>query len=186
MRQELMNLSSAAQFPLRTEAGARTDAYSAAVVAARRERNDGPVPRAWFIAQDRLTNKAYGVIRPDDRFPVSSTVEAWLLLLSVARRDDPAWTRNIAEIVGDVVIFNSFLAVSTSYGVDELTEIAELLQTAPSKDAEELAETVRADYLALAASEGTDLPAELLRRRAMRRDRQVQRKAEQVEAAQEG
>lgn len=180
MRQELVRLSDAAPAQLRSSAGARTDAYSAALVAEERARNTAPIPQAWFIAKDQLTNKAYAAIRTKDRFPVASTMEAWLILLSAY---DPARTRNLAEIVSDSVILNSFLAVSTGYGLDELMEISALLCQEPASDPDELAEIVGADFLALANSNGRDIAAELLRRRAIRRDKQVQRMAMQVDEA---
>jgi hypothetical protein len=181
MRQELVRLSDAAPSQLRSSAGARTDAYSAALVAEERERNTPPIPQAWFIAKDQLTNKAYAAVRTNDRFPVASTVEAWLILLSATHTYDPAKARNLAEIVSDSVILNSFLAVSTGYGLDELIEISALLSQEPASDPDELAEVVRADFLALANSTGNDVAAELLRRRDIRRDRQVRRMAAQVD-----
>jgi hypothetical protein len=62
-------------------------------------------------------------------------------------------------------------------------EISALLSQEPASDPDELAEVVRSDYLALASSTGNDVAAELLRRRAIRRDRQVQRMAIQVDEA---
>jgi hypothetical protein len=178
MRRKLTELSDAAPTPMRTPSAARTDAYSAALVAEARERNAAPVPQAWFIAKDQLTDKAYAV-RPEDGFPATSAVEAWLILLSASRSYDPAKTCNLAEIISDSAILNSFLTVSASYGLDELLKISELLNEVPG-DPEELAEAVRADFIALAESMGKDIPAEIVRRRTMHRDRQAWRMAEQV------
>lgn len=183
MRQELVRLSDTARWQRRTPVGARTDAHSAALVAAARKRNKTAVPNAWFIAQDQLTNKAYGAVQSSDRFPISSTVESWLLLLSVTRAYDPAKARDLAEIVGDSVILNSFIVVSANYGVDELVDMSTLLSNGPVQDPEDLAEIIRADYLALAAATGRDAAAELLRRRAIQRDRQAWRIAQEIDEA---
>jgi hypothetical protein len=183
MHKEIVRLSDAARTQRRTSAGARTDACSAALVAQARARSKAPVPQAWFIAQDQLTNKAYGAVQSRDRFPIASTVETWLILLSVTRAYDPVKARDLAEIVGDSVILNSFIVVSAGYGIEELLEISQLLNKAPASDPDDLAETIRADYLKLAESAGKDAAAELLRRRAIRRDRQAWRIAEQMDEA---
>jgi hypothetical protein len=109
-------------------------------------------------------------------------MESWLLLLSRARIGDPARAGDLAETVGDAVIQRSFLTVSAGYSVDELIEITEILSSTASADAETLAEEVRTDYLELAKFSGTNVASELLRQRAHRRDRQVRRKEEQVNA----
>jgi len=103
--------------------------------------------------------------------------------LSVTRPYDPLKARDLAEIVGDSVILNSFIVVSASFGIEELLKISELLSNGPVPDPDDLAETIRADYLKLAESTGNDTAAELLRRRAIRRDRQVWRIATEVEEA---
>ncbi len=180
MRAELLTLSAAAKKPMRTEAAALTDAVSAAIVAKARNLNFSLAPTAWFIAEDRFTDEAYHSIWPKDKFPVASTIEVWLLLLSRARADDPGRAGNLAGTIGDAVIQKSFLAVSAGYSVSELIKITDILNTAPSADAESLGEDVRTDYLALARLSGPDVPAELLRRRALRRDWQVQRRERQV------
>lgn len=182
MRQELLRLSAAARQPMRTEAAALTDAVSAAIVAKARKLNSSLAPTAWFIAEDRFTDEAYRSIWPEDKFPVASTIEVWLLLLSVARADDPIRADDLATTIGAAVIQKSFLAVSAGYSVSELIKIIELLNTTSSADAETLAEEVRTDYLTLARLSAPDVPAELLRRRALRRDWQVQRREQQVNA----
>ncbi len=182
MREELLKLSAAAKKPMRTEAAALTDAVSAAIVAKARKLNSSLAPTAWFIAEDRFTDEAYRAIWPEDKFPVASSMEVWLLLLSMARADDPGRAGNLAGTISDAVIQKSFLAVSAGYSVSELIEITELLNTASSADPGTLAEAVRTDYLALARFSSPDVPAELLRRRALRRDWQVERREQQVDA----
>jgi hypothetical protein len=182
MHQELVRLSNAAPTQKRTPAGARTDAHSAALVAEARRRNKAPIPQAWFIAQDQLTNKAYGAVQSGDRFPIASTAESWLILLSATRAYDPAKARDLAEIVGDSVILNSFIVVSAGYGIEELLEISDLLSNGPAADPDDLAEVIRV----LAESVGKDTAAELLRRRAIRRDRQAWRIATEVEETRKG
>jgi len=185
MRQKLLDLATAGENSTRTLAGARTDAYSAAIVAKARERDEASIPHAWFIAEDRLTNQAYEAVRTQDEFPVAASVEAWLLMASATRTDDPDHARNLAEIVGESAILNSFLAVSASYGVEELVEIADVLKKASNMSPEELAEAVRTDLVAYAESQSPNMPAELLRRRAHRREALVQRREEMVRAAEQ-
>jgi DNA-binding HxlR family transcriptional regulator len=178
-RKELARLSDAAPVQLRTPAAARTDAYSAALVAEARDGGEAPIPNAWLIAQDQLTNKAYATIRPSDHFPLSSTVEAWIILLSAVQPDNGAKDRGLAEILSDSVILNNFISVSACFGPEELREIADVLNKAPGTDPDELAGLVRADYIALA--DGKDLAAALARRQAVRRNRRAWRMAEQAE-----
>lgn len=182
MREELLRLSAVAKKTMRTEAAALTDAVSATIVAKARELNRSLAPTAWFIAEDRFTDEAYRSIWPEDKFPVASSMEVWLLLLSMARADDPGRAGDLAETISDAVIQKSFLAVSAGYSASELIKITEVLNTAPTADPEGLAEAVQTDYLALARLSSPDVPAELLRKRALRRDWQVQRREQQVNA----
>jgi hypothetical protein len=181
MREELLRLSAAAKQPMRTEAAALTDAVSAATVARVRALNSSHAPTAWFIAEDRFTDEAYRAVWPEDKFPVASSIEVWLLLMSTARADEPQQAGSLAETIGEAVIQKSFLAVSAGYSVSELIEISDLLNTG-SHDPEDLAVEVQTDILALAKYSSPDVPAELLRRRAIRRDWQVQRREHQVNA----
>src|SRR5271169_396565 len=119
MREELLALSAASEKPMRTEAAALTDAVSAAIVAKARKLNSSLAPTAWFIAEDWFTNAAYISVFPGDKFPVASSMEVWLLLLSRSRIGDPAQAGDLAETVGDAVIQRSFLTVSAGFGVDE-------------------------------------------------------------------
>ncbi len=139
------------------------------------------MPTAWFIAEDRFTDQAYRSICPDDKFPVASTIEVWLLLLSMARTDEPWRAGDLAEAIGEAVIQKSFLAVSAGYNVSELIEITEVLRR-HDDDEQALAEEFRTDFLALAKLTSPDVPSELLRRRANRRDWQVQRREQHVNA----
>lgn len=182
MRAELLRLSAAAKKPMRTEAAALTDAVSAAIVAKARSLNSSLAPSAWFIAEDRFTDEAYHTVWPDDRFPVASSLEVWLLLLSTAKADEPEQAGRLAETIGDAVIQKSFLTVSAGYSISELFEISDLLKNGSSSDSEDLAADVRTDILVLAEMSSSDVPAELLRRRARRRSLLVQQREQQVDA----
>lgn len=182
MRAELLRLSAEARQPMRTEAAALTDAVSATVVAKARSLNSSLAPSAWFIAEDRFTDEAYHTVWPDDRFPVASSLEVWLLLLSTAKADEPKQAGHLAETIGDAVIQKSFLTVSAGYSVSELLDIGDLLKNGSSGDPEELAADVRTDILALAKMSSPHVPAELLRRRALRRSLLVEQREQQVDA----
>lgn len=182
MREELLRLSAAAKQPMRTESAALTDAVSAAIVAKARALNSSLAPTAWFIAQDRFTDEAYRIVWPGDHFPVGSSIEEWLLLLSMTKAEEPERTGSLAEAIGEAVIQKSFFAVSAGYTVSELFEISDLLNRGSSDDSEELAADVRTDILTLAKFSSTDIPAELLRRRAIRRDWQAERREQEVTA----
>jgi hypothetical protein len=179
LREELMRLADSAQ--LRTATTAQTDAYSAALVAEAREREPAPIPRSWFIAQDRLTNRAYRAVRPDT-FPLAATVETWLLMMAVTKTQNPDEACNLAEVVGEAVILNSFLAVSAGYTVDDLVDLADVLSVDATTDADELADQFKTEFFAQAACETGDFSAALAQHRARRRNRQVARKLEQVNA----
>lgn len=179
LRQKLVSLPDSAQ--LRTATTARTDAYSAALVAEAREREPAPIPRSWFIAQDRLTNRAYRGVRRDT-FPLTATVETWLLMMSVTKTQNPDEACNLAELVGEAVILNSFLAVSAGFTVDDLVDLADVLNADETADAEGLADQFKAEFFAQAAYETGDFSAALAQHRARRRNRQVARKLEQVNA----
>jgi hypothetical protein len=155
---------------------------SAAIVANVRKLNSSVAPTAWFIAEDHFTDEAYRSICPDDRFPVASTIEVWLLLLSMARTEEPMRVGDLAKAIGEAVIQKSFLAVSAGYSVSELIEITEVLRRPDNDDEQALTEAFRTDFLALAKLSSPDVPSELLRRRANRRDWQVQRREQHVNA----
>lgn len=182
MREELLRLSGEARKTMRTEAAALTDAVSAATVAKVRTVNSSQAPTAWFIAEDHFTDEAYRLICPNDKFPVASTIEVWLLLLSMARTDQPRRAGELAEAIGEAVIQKSFLAVSAGYSVSELIEITEVLTRNDDDDEQALAEAFRTDFLALAKLSSPDVSSELLRRRANRRDWQAQRREQYVNA----
>ncbi len=156
MRLQFVELSNAAAKPLRTAATAQTDAVSAAIVGLARQQRSAPVPRSWFIAQDQLTNKAYAAIRPNDIFPIASTVEAWLLLLSATRPHDPDEVCNLAGIVSESVVFNGFLSVIAGFGIENLGEMLKLLTQESSEDPEELAEQLSTDFLSQASSDSAE------------------------------
>lgn len=183
MQSKLMQLSDAATNQLRSAATARTDAVSAALVAEARQRDPAPLPRSWFIAQDKLTNRAYEVIRPDDRFPVAATVEAWLLLLSSTKPRDSVEVCDLANLVGESVVLNSFLGISAGFGIADAEEIVELLTRESGDSPEDLTEDLRTDFLAQAFSNTADGPAKLLRHRALRRERRVRTMAAEAAAA---
>ena len=185
MQMELMRLSDLAASQLRSAATALTDAVSAALVAQARKRDPAPVPRSWFIAEDRLTNKAYAAIQPHDLFPVAATVETWLLLLSSTRSRDPAEVCNLANLVGGSVVLSNFLAISAGFGIVDAEEIIELLTRESGDSAEDLAEDLRTDFLAQAYSDTADGPAKLLRHRALRRERRARTMAAEAATAQE-
>jgi hypothetical protein len=182
MREELLRLSAAAKQPMRTESAALTDAVSAAIVAKARALNSSLPPTAWFIAEDRFTDEAYRGVWPDDNFPVASSIEEWLLLLSMTKTDELEEAGNVAETISNAVIQKSFFSVSAGYSAGELFEIGDLLKRGSDEDREALAADVRTDIVALAKLSSTDVPAELLRRRAIRRDWQVQRREREVNA----
>ena len=179
LREELVRLADSAQ--LRTATTAQTDAYSAALVAEAREREPAPIPRSWFIAQDRLTNRAYQAVRHDP-FPLAATVETWLLMMAVTKTQNPDEACDLAELVGEAVILNSFLAVSAGYTVDDLVDLADVLNADATTDADELADQFKTEFFAQAACETGDFSAALAQHRARRRNRQVARKLEQVNA----
>jgi hypothetical protein len=72
--------------------------------------------------------------------------------------------------------------VSAGYSISELFEISDLLKNGSSSDSEDLAADVRTDILVLAEMSSSDVPAELLRRRARRRSLLVQQREQQVDA----
>ena len=176
MRRELAILSAQSALP-RTEAAVLTDANNTALIARTRDLDPSVVPRAWVVTQDGRIDMAYAVIRPRDRFPVTLTIEAWMRLLSTACRHSATQVEDLTEIAEDHAFQNAFLAVSAGYGFEELIEIREAFRDTPTADPDTLIELLQIDYLALLRGTAPEYPVELLRRRAIRRDRQVQRKA---------
>lgn len=174
LRAEIERLSDAASRQMRTAAAAATDAYSAALVAVWRERHPSPIPLGWFIAQERLTSRAYRAVRSDDTFPLAMSADQALLVLSAARIERPEERRRLVEIVGDSMILNSFFSVATGYSPEDMLAIADLVSADSGSAPEELIKVLRADYVAL-ASKSSDPPSELLRRRAHRRNVQSKR-----------
>jgi hypothetical protein len=106
-----------------------------------------------------------------------------LVVLTAARMEEPEERRRLVEIVGDSLILHSFFALATGYPAEDLLAISDMLGNDDSGSTEDLVGALRSDYVAL-AREAIDAPAELVRRRAHRRNVQARKREQEVEDGQ--
>ncbi len=167
---------------LRTVDAIDADAESAAMVA--RWRGKGAGDRAFFVARDRMTGLAYRHVRSSDQVPLVVTMPAWLLLVASLLGDDPTRSTEVARIVGNAAIRDSFLALAACYTYEEVIELADALSSDHEpigpEDVAEFVQAVldgfedeasRSDRLAEVRLRG----AQLLSDRAARRNQRARR-----------
>jgi len=110
---------------LRKMVALEADAESAAMVARWRQKR-GP-QAAYFIAQDRMTSRAYAETFPEDRTPLAITLTGWVTMAAALTTEDPDKQAVCAEIVKNVALSESFLAIAAGYTYEEVSELAATL-----------------------------------------------------------
>lgn len=101
------------------------DAESAAMVARWRQKGGSQV--AYFIAQDRMTGRAYAEAFPKDKIPLVITLPAWITMAAALTTDDPHKRAACADIVRNVALSQSFLAIAAAYTYQEVSDVANTL-----------------------------------------------------------
>ena len=136
----------------RTVTSAQADAATCAMVARWRRSDHADPARAWFIAHDTGTGKAYRRLRPEDPYKLSISPETWLLFLANIRSDEPGALADDVASLARVVTHQSVFAIASAYSVEETIQLAILL--GPDSDPlspEELREAVQLDFRRLLA-----------------------------------
>ncbi len=110
---------------LRNAAALDADAESATMVA--RWRRKLTKDSAYFIAQDRMTGRAYREAVPDDAVPLCVTLTAWVTIVAALTTDNPEERARCASIVRSIALRESFMALAAGYTLKELTELATVL-----------------------------------------------------------
>lgn len=167
----------------RTEASIEADAESAAMVARWRRNTDSGMCPAYFVSADVTTGRAYRTVVPDDSNPLTVRPSAWLMYVAYITGDESKLV-DIAGIVSNAVVRESFFGVATSYTLDEVVKLSELLKEDHSamsiEDSREaaqldlnrlLGEAERLDHEAVINAAA----AEILQKRSARRDARAKR-----------
>lgn len=173
----------------RTRTGAEADAASCAMVMRWRGRSTPVPPRAYFVAQDYLTDRAHEALAGADRIPIVIKPAAWLMYVAQLAADDPSTRLELAEVVSSVVVRNSVLGLATSFTVEDAVELSRALAEDDRISSEDLHELVQLDLLSLiergeeqSVSPSAAIAGEVLRRRSGRRDARAHRAQMRAEA----
>lgn len=110
----------------RTTDGIRADANSITMVA--RWRREGRPDAGFFVARDRMSSEAYRQVEPGDLIPLVVTLPAWLLFVVTLTVDDPNSKVELAHVIGNAALRDSFFALSSCYTYDEIVSFSELLR----------------------------------------------------------
>lgn len=147
---------------------------------------------AYFVARDRLTAEAYKAARPTDPVSLVVTVPAWLMLVGAMTTDDPDKRAEVAKVIGNTALRDSFLSLAACYTFEEIRAMSSALGAEPTApDAEDVTafvqqtldgfemEANRPDRVADARLRGS----QLLGKRAGRRNQRAQRAHRVVDQA---
>jgi hypothetical protein len=111
---------------MKKSAAILADANSLAMVARWRGRL-GP-DSAYFIARDTMSSSAYAKVRAGDLIPVAVSLPAWLVFVASLTVDDPQSKSEIAQVIGNAALRNSFFGLCSCYTYKEIVEFAEALR----------------------------------------------------------
>ena len=120
----LQELSKDTRVKGRTRAAAEADARTATMIAKWREKYGQS--SAVFVARDNLTNRAYAKCFPDAR-PLVIWPTIWLQYVGCLIVDDPVSQIDIADLIADVAVRDTVLAMAGSHTLDEVLDVSDLL-----------------------------------------------------------
>lgn len=112
----------------RSRQAARADATTCAAIIEWRSEQPGDPPRAWFVANDSLTQQAFATLT-DDPYPLVASPEAWLMYLSLLGDGDPTAVQGLANTLGDVTTRRSVLAVASTFTLEDAVRFGRMLKT---------------------------------------------------------
>lgn len=101
------------------------DAQTAAMVA--RWRAHGGVDSGFFVARDRMTAEAYRTVIPADHVTLVVTLPAWIALAAALTTEDPLRRSEVAKVIGNAALRDSFLSLAASYTYEEVSSFADAL-----------------------------------------------------------
>ena len=108
----------------RTRAAAEADATTATMIAKWREQHGQS--SAVFVARDNLTNRAYAQCFPDAQ-PLVIWPTVWFQYVGCLIVDDPVSQIYIADLIADVAVRDTVLAMAGSHTLDEVLDFSDLL-----------------------------------------------------------
>lgn len=162
------------------------DAHTAAMVA--RWRSRGGVDAGFFVARDRMTSDAYRTVVPTDRVPLVVTLPAWIALAAALTTESPEQRSEVAKVIGNAALRDSFLALAASYTYDEVSSFADALRADDEPAPEDVVDFVQTT---LDGFENATQPvrlaemklkgSEVLQNRAMRRNQRARRAKQMVD-----
>lgn len=129
----------------RRPAAAETDAQTSGMVARwRRNRPDAP-PSAWMVGTDRLSDRAYRGVTTDG-YGLCLPTSAALLLLSAVCGDGSNTVAGLVETVSTAATRDSFLAVASTYSLEEVIDLAEKMSLDATLTPEDAAIAVQLNF----------------------------------------
>ena len=110
----------------RSKGGAEADAKSAALIS--RWRRENGEDTAIFVANDHLTNLAFTSAEAGSS-PLVVNPTLWLQYVTCLLVDDEDQRIEIANLIADVGVRDMILGMASTYSLDEILEISDVLMT---------------------------------------------------------
>ena len=171
---------------LRATEAINADSETAAMVA--RWRRERGVDAGFFIARDRMTAEAYRTVVAQDRVPLVVTLPAWINMIAALTIADPSERPEVAKVIGNAALRDSFLALAASYTLEEVLGFADILcADAPPEPADVVdfvqttLEGLEGETQALRAADIKLKGSEVLQHRATRRIQRARRAGQLLE-----
>lgn len=171
---------------LRANDAINADAETAAMVA--RWRRERGVDAGFFIARDRMTAEAYRTVVTQDRVPLVITLPAWITMMAALAIEDPSQRPEVAKVIGNAALRDSFLALAASYTLEEVVGFADILCADAPSEPEDVVDFVQTtleglegETQALRAADIKLKGSEVLQHRASRRIQRARRAGQLLE-----
>lgn len=195
VEKRLLSMSKNPRIKGRSNLAAEADGVTTAAVAQWRAERPADPASAWFVANERLTQRAFAEVK-DDPYPLVVPPEAWLMYVSRLGDGDPSAIRSLATTLGNATRRASFLAVASSFQVEDVLRFSAMLEEKPGEGVttEDLRRSVQldfVDFLGTADPEGRgelavrDYADRVLRDRTRRQEYALARAQAETERIQE-
>jgi hypothetical protein len=192
LRSEMTKANEASR-RIRKRAAIDADVESAVMIARWRARGE----QAFFVAFDRLTERSWRVVLPDQGTTLTVTPPAWAIFAASLMTDDPAESVQLARLAGVAAVREGFLGISSGFTFEEAVKLSQILCEDHCIPSESIHDVVQENLLDLMkeTSERShratvdQIGALALQRRAGRRNqrakREVQLSERRISAAQQ-
>lgn len=171
---------------LRAAEAIEADSQTAAMVA--RWRSRGGVDAGFFVARDRMIAEAYRAVVPSDSVSLVVTLPAWIALAAALTTEDPMQRSEVAKIIGNAALRDSFLALAASYTYEEVSSFAAALREDDAPAPEDVVDFVQTTLdgfedaaQPLRLAEIKLRGSEVLQARALRRNQRARRATQMVD-----